>query len=148
MNEKKHGRPTVKCDKCDRLFRSRSAVEQHMAEVGHRKPKIPCETCVDKFQTQLAAEQHMEAKGHYKNYCEPCGRKFSNGNDLKMVGDYLQASFDFSILTNPSYSISIPTVTQTYPVPCARPSQAVSIITSGLGPTAEAANRMRRRSLA
>ncbi|OJD18320.1 hypothetical protein AJ78_01633 [Emergomyces pasteurianus Ep9510] len=84
MNDKNHWAPTFACESCTREFSSQHSADQRMNALGHWKPKFPCETCTQMFRTQNAADRHMRELGHYRNYCEDCGIRFQNQNNLEM----------------------------------------------------------------
>jgi Zinc-finger of C2H2 type len=86
MEEYDHWDPDYNCPRCNRLFASVSAMEQHQRDVGHWEHE--CETCQASFQYKSDWENHMHAFLHFKHYCKPCKRSFNNDNNLKMVCYY------------------------------------------------------------
>ncbi len=57
MNERK-----LKCSKCNRIFESARALEQHQKAL-HPPKGFTCQKCNKKFNSQNALDQHCRAKG-------------------------------------------------------------------------------------
>ncbi|KAF4336733.1 zinc finger protein [Fusarium beomiforme] len=87
-----HEVPDFECETCDRYFKTRPAVEQHMSALGHwaesasnssEESSYYCdfEYCDEEFRSADELSNH-EINDHL--YCDPCGRSFKHLNSIKM----------------------------------------------------------------
>ena len=75
-----------KCDKCDKIFRTKKCLRQHFYNL-HPKPQqlgqFECDMCDEVFSTSIRLYHHK--KGVHPKYlhkCGTCGKAFKSGSNL------------------------------------------------------------------
>lgn len=69
--------PQVMCTMCAAVFRTRSALNAHMAT--HGDPTFFCEVCKRGFYTKVNLQKHSAAHSDARNFaCKVCGKRFKS----------------------------------------------------------------------
>lgn len=66
------------CDRCDRSFRSRHALQQHLDNSSNHNI---CDDCDKDFETDWALTQHY-IQSPYHHYCQHCDEDFDDEDEL------------------------------------------------------------------
>ncbi|KAK0911175.1 hypothetical protein LTR91_022423 [Friedmanniomyces endolithicus] len=54
-----------------------------MDSKDHWAYDFKCETCDDQYRTRAAVDEHMAKNGHWKNYCSDCDRHFQSESNYR-----------------------------------------------------------------
>lgn len=66
-------------------FSAERSAGQHVDSLGNLTDRYECESCEKVFSSKSAVENHMHAKRHWEHYCDECKLVFDDANCLRMV---------------------------------------------------------------
>ncbi len=88
----------IKCESCDKMFKSRTARRYHFEQVHEDKYNYECKLCDKKYKQKILLKRHMRwHTDRYGQKCDECGKGFPLTSQLtkhkKLVHSVL--TFDF-----------------------------------------------------
>lgn len=74
---------TIRCEECDRTYKSNSALQQHLRDSSVHTSTFECEHCQRTFSSEQALQQHRESPAHRMTFhCDSCDQDFNNKQAL------------------------------------------------------------------
>lgn len=84
LHQLRHGVPSVRCDKCPRIFYDKYALSRHAITHKTTKPHH-CQTCGRAFKLRSNLERHARVHTDNTPYeCTMCGKKFKYSSSVNL----------------------------------------------------------------